>query len=140
MIVRIITNTDRDILICVYVIMMYVCMCYIYMYIQKSKIGSGSFGEIFLGLNESNNESVAIKVEKANTKYPQLYDEFKMYKSIPSHQGVPNIYWFGQVGNFNIMIMEILGASLEKLFNKCHRKFTLKTVLMLGIQLVSKTS
>lgn len=51
--------------------------------------------------------------------------------------GIPHLKWFGVEGEHNIMVIDLLGPSLEDLFNYCNRKFTLKTVLMLADQLVS---
>ena len=46
------------------------------------------------------------------------------------------MYWAGSEGDFNVMIMDLLGPSLEDLLNFCNRKFSLKTVLMLAEQFV----
>ena len=51
--------------------------------------------------------------------------------------GIPQLKWFGTEGDYNIIVMDLLGPSLEDLFNFCNRKFTLKTVLLLADQLVS---
>lgn len=59
------------------------------------KIGSGSFGEIYLGVNIQTNEEVAIKLENAKTKHPQLLYESKLYKILQGGTGVPNIRWSG---------------------------------------------
>lgn len=50
--------------------------------------------------------------------------------------GIPSIKWCGAEGDYNVMVMELLGPSLEDLFNFCSRKFTLKTVLLLADQMV----
>lgn len=50
--------------------------------------------------------------------------------------GLPNVRYFNTEGDYNVMIMDMLGPSLEDLFNFCNRKFSLKTVLMLADQLV----
>lgn len=50
--------------------------------------------------------------------------------------GIPNVRWFGIEGDYNVLVMDLLGPSLEDLFNFCTRKLSLKTVLMLADQMV----
>jgi len=102
------------------------------------KIGSGSFGDIYLGTNINTGEEVAIKLESVKTKHPQLAYEYKVYRILAGGVGIPNVRWFGREGDFNVMVMDILGPSLEDLFNFCSRKFTLKTVLMLADQMLAR--
>ena len=102
------------------------------------KIGSGSFGDIFLGTSITCGEEVAIKLESVKTKHPQLLYESKLYKILSGGVGIPTMRWYGVEGEYNVMVMDLLGPSLEDLFNFCSRKFSLKTVLMLADQLLTR--
>lgn len=50
--------------------------------------------------------------------------------------GIPSIKWCGIDGEDNVLVLDLLGPSLEDLFVYCGRKFSLKTVLMLADQMV----
>ena len=81
---------------------------------------------------------MAIKLECIKTRHPQLHLEAKFYKMMAGGVGIPQIKWCGAEGDYNVMVMELLGPSLEDLFNFCGRKFGLKTVLLLADQLISR--
>eukprot|EP00047_Mylnosiga_fluctuans_P020327 m.90993 g.90993 ORF g.90993 m.90993 type:complete len:388 (+) comp8483_c0_seq2:81-1244(+) len=102
------------------------------------KIGAGNFGELRLGKNIYNNEDVAIKMEASNARAPQLYIEYRFYQILGSHVGVPKVFYFGTCGKYNALVLELLGPSLEDLFDMCGRKFSIKTVCMAAIQLITR--
>ncbi|RAL43454.1 hypothetical protein DM860_012595 [Cuscuta australis] len=102
------------------------------------KIGSGSFGELFLGSNLQTGEEVAIKLESVKTGHPQLHYESRIYMLLQGGTGIPNLKWYGVEPEYNVMVIDLLGPSLEDLFNYCNRKFSLKTVLMLADQLLNR--
>ncbi|VEU20848.1 DEKNAAC101741 [Brettanomyces naardenensis] len=124
------------------------------------KIGEGSFGIIFKGYDLLRaNQPVAIKFESRKSEAPQLKDEFKAYKIMnnavnnyikngadidPDHnkylslKGIPKVYYFGQEGYYNILIIQLLGPSLEDLFEWCGRRFSVKTVAQCAKQMVAR--
>ena len=103
-----------------------------------NKIGSGSFGQIHIGINTQTNEEIAIKFETVRTRHPQLLYESKIYQSLAGGLGIPNMHWYGVEGDFNVLVIDLMGSSLEDLFNQCSRRFSLKTVLMLADQMISR--
>ncbi|GAX79097.1 hypothetical protein CEUSTIGMA_g6537.t1 [Chlamydomonas eustigma] len=102
------------------------------------KLGSGSFGEIFLGTSTNSGEEVGVKLESVKARHPQLLYESKLYKILQGGAGIPNLRWYGVEGEYNVMVIDLLGPSIEDLFNFCSRKFSVKTVLMLADQMLSR--
>jgi len=107
------------------------------------KLGSGAFGQIWKAVHERTKEEVAIKFEDVNSKHQQLYYECKIYLWFHSDstvigQAIPQVLYYGTEQNYNLMVMDLLGNSLEDLFNLCGRKFSLKTVLMIAQQMIKR--
>ncbi|KAA1111008.1 serine/threonine protein kinase [Puccinia graminis f. sp. tritici] len=100
------------------------------------KIGAGSFGEVYLGVHITDGEEVAVKLEGVGGKHSQLGHEAHVYKFLADGVGVPSMKWYGTENEYNAMVIELLGPSLEDLFNFCKRKFSLKTTLLLADQLL----
>lgn len=48
------------------------------------------------------------------------------------------MYYFGQEGLHNILVIDLLGPSLEDLFDHCGRRFSIKTVVMVAKQMLSR--
>jgi serine/threonine protein kinase len=99
------------------------------------KLGEGSFGKIFSCINNNTNEEVAIKIEEDN-KTSVLKNEARMYTALRELDGIPNMRAWGKEGKFNYLVIDHLGKSLEDLKISYSGKLTLKTVLLMGIQMI----
>lgn len=64
------------------------------------KIGAGSFGEIYLGLDTSTGKEVAVKFEQLNVRRPQVVEEAKLLKEFLDEPNFPRFMWFGKEGDF----------------------------------------
>mmetsp|Transcript_10633 Transcript_10633/g.9057 ORF Transcript_10633/g.9057 Transcript_10633/m.9057 type:complete len:114 (+) Transcript_10633:73-414(+) len=65
---------------------------------------------------------------------------FSLYRLLSDdHQtGIPNAFWFGVEGGYNIFVMERLGPSLEDIFTYCSKRLSVKTCSLLGEQMISR--
>ncbi|KAJ8521588.1 hypothetical protein ONZ45_g1767 [Pleurotus djamor] len=113
-------------------------------YRLEQEIANGGCGTVFLGVHTVAGKEVAIKLEAASSHQAHrnvpspLKQESKIYKSLMGGPGVPWIMWSGRKGDYNVMVIDLLGPSLEDLFKMCNRHFSLKTVLLLADQLISR--
>jgi len=100
------------------------------------RLGSGSFGEVYEGLNVNTGDKVAIKLEHLSRGNPHLIHEAKVYAAIHNCSRVPKILWIGIAGEFTCMVIELLGPSLEDRFQYCGKKFDLMKVSQLGVMML----
>ena len=105
-------------------------------YILKDRIGHGSFGEIYVAEEIQTGKEYAAKIENASIPVPQLIFESRIYEFMSGCTNVPRIYFADEGLDQNIMIIDLLGKSLEKLKSE-FGTFSLKTVLMLADQMIS---
>eukprot|EP00927_Polykrikos_kofoidii_P025573 TRINITY_DN22948_c0_g1_i1.p1 TRINITY_DN22948_c0_g1~~TRINITY_DN22948_c0_g1_i1.p1 ORF type:complete len:327 (+),score=60.74 TRINITY_DN22948_c0_g1_i1:53-1033(+) len=105
---------------------------------SESQSDEGEETEVYLGSHRKTGEDVAIKVEwQKAEKGDKLRGEAKFYKSLGKCKDAPRIFWSGSEGQYNIMVMELLGDSLHKLFKDAGR-FSLKTTLLLAEAIIDR--
>ena len=106
----------------------------------RKKLGSGTFGDIYLGINTQINKKIAIKCELINKKSHHLLLKYEadVLRYLQNGIGIPEFYSYMSKPEYNFMLFELLGPSLEDLFDLCQQKFSLKTILQIGDQMLSR--
>lgn len=99
-------------------------------------IGSGSFSTVRLAVDMRSGDELAVKIEPEDAHYPQLMMEAKRYKSLAGGVGVPEVHWSGAEYGFRFMAMELLGPSLEAVFESFDYFFAFETVINLAVQML----
>ena len=100
------------------------------------KIGKGSFGNIYLCKDINTNEFFAAKLENKEG-INILEKEHKIMKNININK-IPYIKEYGSNNLYNILIMQLLGKSLEQIFEKIlHKeKMSLHCVCNIALQII----
>ena len=104
---------------------------------MRKKIGEGSFGQIYIASDTNTKEDYAVKLEDRNLSRSLLETEAYILSHLKEF-GLPEIKLFGCNNDYNILIMELLGLSLENLFQAQNKSFSIKTACMLGIQMIDR--
>ena len=98
-------------------------------------IGEGSFGKVYMGQHKRSGELVAIKCEDKESKSKLLKNETKIYRELNGGKGIANVRWYGVDDKKTYAVLDLLGNSLDD-FKIKYRKFSLKSTLLVGIQLL----
>ena len=107
-------------------------------YKLKSLIHSSDFGSVYEGINEKENIPVAIKLEKKRGKYNMLESEAFYLMNLKGH-GIPKLITFGYHGSYNVLIEELLGLSIGRIFEANRlKKFSLKDICMIALQALDR--
>jgi serine/threonine protein kinase len=110
-------------------------------------LGFGTFGEIHLAYDTINKQLRAIKFEISSGKNPQLKHEHSILTQLNAYdsdkagppEGIPKVYGFNKIENkCNYMIMDFLGPSLADLFQFKNKQFSMRTVCLLAIQMLTR--
>ncbi|KAI9494234.1 kinase-like domain-containing protein [Zychaea mexicana] len=103
------------------------------------QLGAGACGQVYLAVDTVESKLVAAKVE-AKEKSPLLYREYRCYEDLVARGTcqAPKPLYFGTQGNYNALVMDLMGPSLESLFEMCDKSFSLRTVSILGLQLLRR--
>ena len=103
-----------------------------------NRISGGSFGEVYLGELKETGQRVGVKIEPRNLATQYLLHEGNVYRKLEGGPGMPRVHWFGHHGSeYSVLVMELLGPTIQHLFAQCSYKLSLKTVLMLADQMLS---
>ncbi|KAH9406581.1 Casein kinase I isoform gamma-2 [Tyrophagus putrescentiae] len=101
-------------------------------------IGEGAFGEIYCAEEVNGGTKFAVKFESLDRSFLQLPIEHRVYQSIGNAVGFAQCVFYQQSSTESVIVMSLLGQNLKELFQMCNRTFSLKTVLRIAIQSISR--
>ena len=107
-------------------------------YLIRKKVGKGSFGTVYQGINTATNEKIALKVEKREKNDPGTLENEALRLVYLQGEGIPKVYCYGNNLAHNLLVEELLGKSLEDIFNSYGKPFSLKTVCVLGMEMIKR--
>jgi serine/threonine protein kinase len=102
------------------------------------RLASGGFGSLYKGEELGTRIPVAIKTECPKWTTSVLETESRMYSVISGAVGFPEMRFYGSEGQLNILVIDLLGKSVAALFKDCGCHFSMKTILMLADQMISR--
>lgn len=99
------------------------------------KIGIGSYGEVWKAIHIQNKKNVAIKIERKTAKSTLKYETI-ILRFLKELNTVPKVRYFGYTNNYNYMIMDLLGNTIEQYYNENKVTGITNQIKWIGVKLV----
>ena len=100
------------------------------------KLGEGCFGFIYEAQSLNSKRHYAIKLEDIREEQ-YILEEEAIFLSYINCNRIPKVKLFGYSGNFLILVMELLGKSLDKILHELpSKKMSLRCVCNIAYQLI----
>lgn len=88
--------------------------------------------------NISINTEVVIKIARSSAEAIALKHKYWILQHLSGIHGIPKALWLGQESEYHVIVLKCLGPSLEDHFKACGQMFSLNTVMLIAVQLVSQ--
>jgi len=105
---------------------------------MKQKLGQGSFGKVYVAEHCETGEEVAVKLEPLSRGQHMLASEARILRRLQGLPGIVMVHHSRTEGRYLVMVTDLLGPSLDNVFSMCGKKFTSKTLLLLGQQMLRR--
>ena len=67
-----------------------------------------------------------------------MANEARILRLLHGQEGFAKLYYYGQNEDYDILVMDLLGPTLEESMLKNHGRLSLKTVVLIGYQVVQR--
>lgn len=108
----------------------------------RDKLGTGGFGAVYRAVHIRTGTPAAVKVAHGKHGDEVLRAEHRVYAALRNTSteivGVPRALYFGRDLDETVLVMELLGKSLDRALTDCAGRFSLKTTLMVGVQMLRR--
>jgi serine/threonine protein kinase len=96
-------------------------------------LGSGGYGQVFVGRESKTFQNFAIKV---SADHESLSKEFKILKTLSNSPQFLKVFEYGKIGSFDYFVMELLGKNFQ--YKQNEKLFSLRTVACIGLEILER--